>query len=81
MRKNLIITLVILLLIVVGISDVAAQCPMCRLSASTNLESGGTAGRGLNNGIMFMLSLPYIGFGLLAFLWYRNRKEYDDMTE
>ena len=53
---------------------VEAQCPMCRMSAESNLESGGSEGKGLNNGILYLLSMPYLVVGGIAFFWYRNRK-------
>ncbi len=58
--------------------DVAAQCPMCRMSAESNLENGGTAGAGLNGGILYMLALPYLIVGTIAFLWWRNRRKSDE---
>lgn len=52
-----------------------AQCPMCKMSAESNLNQGGSAGKGLNNGILFMLCTPYILIGIVGFVWWRNRKE------
>lgn len=52
-----------------------AQCPMCRMSAETNLKNGGQAGRGLNNGILYMLATPYVLVGLIGYLWWRNRRK------
>ena len=51
-----------------------AQCPMCRMSAQKNLDGGGTAGSGLNKGILYMLLLPYVMVGGVGYVWYRNRK-------
>ena len=56
-----------------------AQCPMCRMAADSNLENGGTAGKGLNAGILYMLSLPYVMVAGLGFWWYRNRKKEEDV--
>ena len=54
---------------------------MCKIAAESNLENGGTAGKGLNNGILYMLSLPYVLIGLIGFIWYKNRhKEDDDLS-
>ena len=50
------------------------QCPMCRMSAESNLAHGGTEGKGLNNGILYLLSLPYLIVMVLGFIWYRSRK-------
>lgn len=55
------------------VNYVDAQCPMCRISAESNLKNGGTEGRGLNAGILFILSLPYVLVGGLGYIWYRNR--------
>lgn len=48
---------------------------MCRATAESNLAAGGTAGRGLNAGILYMLAMPYLLVGTLAFLWLRNRRK------
>ena len=50
-----------------------AQCPMCRMSAESNLKDGGTAGRGLNRGILYMLAMPYLLVGTLGFVWWKNQ--------
>jgi hypothetical protein len=58
-----------------------AQCPMCKMSAESNLNQGGSAGKGLNNGILFMLATPYLLIGIVGFVWWRNRKEEDALEE
>jgi hypothetical protein len=73
----------IVLFITVGMMitsyDASAQCPMCKMSAESNLKNGGTTGRGLNAGILYMLALPYTLVGTIGFIWWRNhrRKEED----
>lgn len=52
-----------------------AQCPMCKIGAESNLKNGGTAGSGLNAGILYMLSMPYLLVGTIGFVWYKNRKK------
>ncbi len=52
-----------------------AQCPMCKASVEANLKDGGTAGLGLNAGIIYLFLTPYIlalTFGLI--FWWKNRK-------
>lgn len=58
--------------------DLNGQCPMCRMSAESNLKDGGTEGAGLNKGILYMLSLPYLLVATLGFLWYKNRRKLSD---
>ena len=58
--------------------DIFAQCPMCRMSAESNLRAGGTAGAGLNAGILYMLSMPYLLVLTFAIIYYRNRNRDED---
>ena len=55
--------------------EALAQCPMCKMSAESNLRNGGDAGRGLNAGILYLLVLPYAAVGFLGYLWWRNRRK------
>jgi hypothetical protein len=58
-------------------SDLYAQCPMCRMTAESNLDNGGTGGKGLNIGILFMLSLPYLIVGTIGYVWWKNNRRTD----
>ncbi|MDX1408285.1 MAG: hypothetical protein R3330_09130, partial [Saprospiraceae bacterium] len=51
-----------------------AQCPMCRMSAESNLKNGGTAGKGLNKGILYLFVMPYLLVGTFGIIWWRNRQ-------
>ena len=61
-------------LILIANMDAVAQCPMCRMSLESNLKNGGTAGQGMNAGILLLLATPYLLVGGIAFVWYRNKK-------
>ncbi|MGA0231888.1 MAG: hypothetical protein ACO3M5_01590 [Saprospiraceae bacterium] len=78
LNKILFVIVLIAVLIVALSPELSAQCPMCRMSAESNLENGGTEGRGLNNGILYMLSLPYLLVATLGYIWYRNRNRFSD---
>jgi hypothetical protein len=45
------------------------------MSAESNLQNGGEAGKGLNNGILYMLATPYLLVGLIGYVWWRNRRK------
>lgn len=75
MKNKNILKFGFLLLFIALAVVIEAQCPMCRMSAETNLQNGGTEGKGLNMGILYMLSFPYILVSIIGFLWYRNRKK------
>ncbi|MFM7089455.1 MAG: hypothetical protein ACKOZZ_01465 [Bacteroidota bacterium] len=55
--------------------ELLAQCPMCKMAAESNLKNGGSAGKGLNAGILYMLLTPYLLVGGLAFWWIKNKKK------
>ncbi len=74
-------SLSVFLLLFIVVNEMSAQCPMCRMAAESNLENGGTAGTGLNTGILYMLTLPYLLVGVIAFVWYKNRKTDIDILE
>ena len=58
-----------------------AQCPMCRISAESNLDNGGSAGAGLNKGILYLFATPYLIIGGLGLYWYLNRRRTEEQEE
>ncbi len=72
MKRNILNLLLICILLFIGF-DLIAQCPMCKMSAESNMQQGGTAGRGLNTGILYLLALPYLVVGTLVYLFRKNR--------
>lgn len=71
-RLLILMALVSLLLLMQG--DVQAQCAMCKATAEEGLRDGNTQSANLNAGIMYLLAMPYLAFGVIGFLWYRNYK-------
>ena len=60
---------------------VKSQCAMCKAVVESNLESGDDVGSGLNDGIMYLMSAPYLVvllFGLFFFLQKRKLKNSGD---
>jgi hypothetical protein len=48
---------------------------MCRATVESNIENGGkTVGRGLNDGILYLMSIPYIVLGGIGYMVYKNWK-------
>lgn len=72
MKRLIIPALFVMQLISVG--EVSAQCSMCRRVAESNLESGEKKGRGLNTGILYLMSVPYLMGGVAGYIWWRSRK-------
>lgn len=70
------VSLILVVLLLGGITvELLAQCPMCRMSAESNLKNGGSAGQGLNAGILYMLSVPYLLVGGVAFYWWKYKRK------
>lgn len=69
--------------VALGSNQVAAQCPMCQMTAESNLRDGGDQAKGLNKGIIYLLATPYVLMGMLGYMWWRNKKaqEVDDQPE
>lgn len=62
-----------LLLLVIFTLPAEAQCAMCR--AVLESEQSGTAAKGINNGIMYLMVFPYLLVGTVGYLVYRNRQK------
>lgn len=75
-KRIFILTFLVIVVLVFTNQDLISQCPMCKMSAETNLKNGGSEGKGLNQGILYMLSLPYLLVGTLGFLWWKNKRKF-----
>lgn len=53
-----------------GIVELQAQCAMCR--AVLESEVGQTTAEGINNGIMYLMAIPYILVAGLGYFIYRR---------
>lgn len=81
MKKLLLIIPLMILLLVAFLPEAAAQCPMCRMTAESNLANGGQEGQGLNNAILFLLATPYLLVGGMAYLWWKNKRKKAEKEE
>lgn len=57
------------------INQAQAQCAMCSLTAQAATENGNTQGFGLNDGILFLLFMPYLAVVVIGILWYRKYRK------
>ena len=51
-----------------------AQCAMCKAVLESNMENGGTAAAGINNGILYLMFIPYILISIAGYFIYRHFK-------
>ncbi len=77
MKRRVILSLFLGILVgLLATSDVFAQCAMCRATVGSNLSEGrGVIGTGINFGILYLLSTPYLLVAGLIFFWYRASKK------
>jgi len=53
----------------------SAQCAMCKATIEANQTNAGKYGVGLNTGILYLMSIPYIAAMIIGYFWYRNAKK------
>lgn len=72
MKKAL--SVFLFLALVVLSQEILAQCPMCKTSLEEARKSGSQVGNTLNNGILYLLALPYSIAVVFGIIWWRNSK-------
>lgn len=74
--KLILKAVILILLFIVVQLPVYAQCAMCRASIENNVSNGETSiGAGLNMGILYLFSMPYLIAAIIGFFWYRNARK------
>ena len=64
----------LLVLATAPVANALAQCAMCAATVESNAKTGSTVGKGLNTGILYLMVIPYLLFGTVGYLWYKNAK-------
>ncbi len=72
MRTKTLITISILVFLLIP-QYAEAQCAMCR--AVLESEEGGSTAEGINNGIVYLMAIPYILVGGIIYIIYRKMKQ------
>ena len=67
------IILLIVFLFLVGSFDSEAQCSMCR--AVLESEEGQQTAKGINNGIVYLMAIPYVLIGVVGYAVFRLFKK------
>ncbi|MFN5543871.1 MAG: hypothetical protein ACK461_03380 [Bacteroidota bacterium] len=47
---------------------------MCKTALSSARDNGSSVGSSLNNGILYLLALPYTIAAIFGIIWYRNAR-------
>lgn len=72
--RYILITALLLMIAIILPLDTEAQCAMCKATAEQSDQVG------LNLGILYLFLTPYIIVGTIAFVWWRNRKKEEDIS-
>ena len=72
MKSKLLFSFLILLAFQAKLS---AQCAMCKAVVEANLKEGGSAGAGLNEGILYLMAMPYIAVLLFGVFYYLQQRK------
>ena len=56
-------------------ADAMAQCAMCRSTLENNYSNGNPGiAAGINTGILYLLSMPYLAVIVIGYLWYKSSR-------
>jgi len=67
---------ILFLLLLLTAGESIAQCAMCRATLENNVSNGNAGiALGINFGILYLLSAPYLAVGVIAFFWYKMSKK------
>ena len=58
-----------------------AQCSMCTLNAENSVQHGNHQGEGLNDGILYLLAMPYLAVAVVGFIWYKRYRRKDILVD
>jgi hypothetical protein len=78
MNLRRIVFFIAFLSIISSTNVVYAQCAMCKATVEKGESPKASLqqrARGLNNGILYMMVVPYLLAGLIGFLWYKSSKK------
>jgi hypothetical protein len=73
-KKSVLLSILVVVVLVVISTDVSAQgCSMCKLNAENAEHATAGVGRGINNGILYLMGIPYFLLMTIALGFYRKK--------
>jgi hypothetical protein len=69
MKRQHFILLIILLLVAVSPAAFAQGCSQCRMIPATDMQGGNGIAKGLNDGILYLMAVPYLFLGIVVFIY------------
>lgn len=73
MKNEIKVIALFIIVFLVSMSEVEAQCAMCKAVLESNMQSGDEAvGKGINGGIMYIMFVPYILLAVVGYFTYKH---------
>ena len=64
---------IVVLIVIIQVDNSFAQCAMCKAAATSNLENEtNNVGKGLNSGILYLMSVPYLLLFGMFYLFFKD---------
>ena len=63
-KKKYMIFFLLIFILLINVEEINGQCSMCR--AVLESEEGQTTAKGINNGILYLMAIPYLLVGFIG---------------
>lgn len=71
MKKGILFFVMLLVVALFPAGDLLAQCSLCTKTAQ---QLGEKPALGLNQGILYLMGIPYILIGYISYRWWKGQK-------
>lgn len=76
MSRKLGVVFTVWLALLTVANQAMAQCAMCRTQLENNVSNGEVGiAAGINTGILYLLSMPYLCILVIGYFWYKSSKK------
>lgn len=75
MKKELTIILIIFFISIIFSPAVFSQCSVC---SKTAMQLGEKPAQGLNQGILYLMFMPFVIVGFIGIRWWRNNRLHEE---
>lgn len=72
-RRLLFLAVLIVALVLFSDQELMAQCAMCKKNLESNLQTGGSVGKGINKGILYLMAVPYLLLASVIGIFFRKQ--------
>ncbi len=74
MKFRTLICFALIAVLTLIVSDAEAQCAMCKEVVGSGAKNGSNVAKGLNSGILYLLTIPFLAIGTFSFAFWRRWK-------